>query len=806
MDKGDINHKSRAIDPVARNAYRVLGLPGSAALNAIYAASRSMLRACKLDVSKTTPWDLPWLGPLNRSESDVQSANGRITNPSSRLRERMFWFFEGQEIVELLSPPSLNNAAIGWASAPRPSARHDAALLNFIAAIVIDPIIREEERWLQVISDWQELIESDEYWSALLNNEINGGFEPPATSVEIIELRREALKLVIDALGTISRESLDRKDIKTCQRAIRVLRKARLPKELLIHQENSLIGPLKNALESLCSKVISNCRNNVKHKNGYEQANLAVCHEALDRFHKEIESSLKVITKISGHKSELGCQAREDVALCLLSLGIEYTWADEHRLAVDLLFKAKEIAPPDSVPWVRIEQSMASIFEGFCKYVRFQCGENINREGTYKANLPICQTALKKFDDDIEPTLTKILNLWGENSDIGRKAREAGALCLYGLALDYTWADEAGMAEALLKKAKQLAPPDSKSLKDIEEKLQSVSENARVEELFRGLKPIDRAPSLSTTNGFGFRLYGKTDIDPIEGSYLTTYYFVALGIPLIPICRYRVVDKGRGMYSFLWKAPLRNVDRLHLGLVLAGLAALLFLITSDNVSGPPQGSYQSSRSWNSEVAKPAPVPAFSGGKFLPELSKTITDTKFYVSSLKANVRKAPNKMAPVLAEFEMGQEVNELKREGEWVQVGINKDQTTDNSSNEGWIHSSVLKSKEELLGALKENIESGRSQIPILEAKLKSMKLDIDNLKKEMGHYKMNIDHQESQARLGLLVNDYNYKQDIQEYNLLVEEHNKLLSEGKSIFDKYQKLINHDNFLVEKYNTLLER
>ncbi|MGB7911510.1 MAG: hypothetical protein WCF59_04730, partial [Desulfobaccales bacterium] len=101
----------------------------------------------------------------------------------------MFWFFEGQEIVELLSPPSLNNAAIGWASAPRPSARHDAALLNFIAAIVIDPIIREEERWLQVISDWQELIESDEYWSALLNNEINGGFEPPATSVEIIELR-----------------------------------------------------------------------------------------------------------------------------------------------------------------------------------------------------------------------------------------------------------------------------------------------------------------------------------------------------------------------------------------------------------------------------------------------------------------------------------------------------------------------------------------------------------------------------------------------------------------------------------------
>jgi hypothetical protein len=150
-----------------------------------------MLRAFKLDVSKTTPWDLPWLGPVNRTESDVQSANGRITNPSSRLRERIFWFFEGQEIVELLSPQSLNNAARGWASAPRLSARHDAALLNFIAAIVIDPTIREEERWLQVISDWQELIESDEYWSALLDNEINGRFEPPATSVEITDPTEE---------------------------------------------------------------------------------------------------------------------------------------------------------------------------------------------------------------------------------------------------------------------------------------------------------------------------------------------------------------------------------------------------------------------------------------------------------------------------------------------------------------------------------------------------------------------------------------------------------------------------------------
>jgi hypothetical protein len=89
------------------------------------------------------------------------------------------------------------------------------------------------------------------------------------------------------------------------------------------------------------------------------------------------------------------------------------------------------------------------------------------------------------------------------------------------------------------------------------------------------LKPIKGAPGLATINGFGTTLYGRTDPNPLDGSHIATYYFVALFIPIFPIARYRVIPIDRG-YRFLGKGPLRKLDKWHLGISL-GLIALLIL-------------------------------------------------------------------------------------------------------------------------------------------------------------------------------------------------------------------------------------
>lgn len=106
----------------------------------------------------------------------------------------------------------------------------------------------------------------------------------------------------------------------------------------------------------------------------------------------------------------------------------------------------------------------------------------------------------------------------------------------------------------------------------VQKNLSTVRDNDR---LYGALTPISSAPSLHTINGIGTTMYGSTDHDPASGSYLSTYYFVFLAIPIFPIRRYRVIPTGNG-YRFLGKASLRAFDKWHIAISL-GLIAWMFL-------------------------------------------------------------------------------------------------------------------------------------------------------------------------------------------------------------------------------------
>jgi hypothetical protein len=86
---------------------------------------------------------------------------------------------------------------------------------------------------------------------------------------------------------------------------------------------------------------------------------------------------------------------------------------------------------------------------------------------------------------------------------------------------------------------------------------------------FPELSPVDKAPSLTTLNTFGFKLYGKSDHDAETDSYMTTQYFVALYIPLFPVARYRVISEDGYSYSFLGKGKLRGMDWAHIAIFAA---------------------------------------------------------------------------------------------------------------------------------------------------------------------------------------------------------------------------------------------
>jgi hypothetical protein len=89
------------------------------------------------------------------------------------------------------------------------------------------------------------------------------------------------------------------------------------------------------------------------------------------------------------------------------------------------------------------------------------------------------------------------------------------------------------------------------------------------------LRTVEVPPSLTTVNGFGFKLYGRSGYDPETDSYMTTHYLVALFLPLLPIGRYRVISEDGYRYQFLGRASLRSLDRVHIAIVIAAVLLMV---------------------------------------------------------------------------------------------------------------------------------------------------------------------------------------------------------------------------------------
>jgi Tfp pilus assembly protein PilO len=234
----------------------------------------------------------------------------------------------------------------------------------------------------------------------------------------------------------------------------------------------------------------------------------------------------------------------------------------------------------DTGPWAAtaVEDIASPAIEHFrrlCQAAHEKYGSKIVREqDAGERNKNACEEALENFRGEIQPALDRLTRLLPQDHELSQRVRENAAIYLSGLATDYTWANDFVSSEKLQEEALTIARNTLGAVR-IEDRLSQVRQSARKQRVFGALKPIASAPSLHTINGFGFRMYGRSDHDPETNSHVTTYYFVALFVPVFPIARYRIIDAGGGKYRFLGKLPLRKMDRWHLGIVAAIIAAMI---------------------------------------------------------------------------------------------------------------------------------------------------------------------------------------------------------------------------------------
>ncbi|MBI3756432.1 MAG: hypothetical protein HY267_00495 [Deltaproteobacteria bacterium] len=804
----------RATEQVTRNAYRILGLPGNASQAAIHDAAGSLRRALKLGATKTTDWDLPWLGALNRTESEIQDAVGRLMNPILRLQERRFWFYEGEGVVRGLSLASLKNTATGWFSAPRPAARHDAAILSLLAAVLLDPEVTDEGKWLRVFSEWKQVVELDDYWEVFIDAEMEGNFEPAATFEEIEKVRDETLRLIANPLVLIAKDAVTRSEFALYRRTLHVFQRAGLPEDYLSDLENEILGPVEDSFETLYTDVLRQCSDNITRDDESAQANRLVCEPAVARFDAEVEPQLKRIVELAGSDSAVGCRAREAAARCLYSLARDWEWTYDWIGAESLLLRGRALAGETSAA-VRIDEELERIvafaqqqkirqeeakrtekqerteaalrlFVTQCAELRSDCAGKVKRdEESVAMNRTVCEAAVATFDKEVEPHLWILVGSVDADSDVAFRAREAAARCLDSLARDWEWTYDWIGAESLLLRGKALAGETSAAVR-IDEELERIAafaqqqkirqeESKRTEEQERAEAALRLfvAQCAELRNDCASKV--KRDTESVSTNRA--------------VCETAVARFDKEVEPHLW-ILVGSVDA-DSDVACRAREAAAFCLHGLAIDSVWAEEFVLAETLLGRAKALAP----SGSVALSRIEESLISVG--VQAQKEQLGKAP------------------LRAFDRWLVLGgcfafvmllilLNLPNPEQRSPSPPT--SPSLTQREESLRSLKDKIDSGQVLISAAKENRKITQAALDSLAKKIEGYKSKITRYEQQHRLRRTVNITDYQRTLHEHDGLVDQYNQKLSEYQKDYADYEKRLEQNKRLVEEYNALVRQ
>jgi hypothetical protein len=315
-------------------------------------------RALKLGVRKSLAEDLPWLGPVSRTDMDVRDALSRLANPAQRIYERLFWFYERQA-AQVSRLDDLQPAVDCLMMKEHGAGLHDAALLSLAVALRLHPLMEEKSVWLQSLALWKESVEAKEFWSLLMSSDLKGDFEQLVTFAEIKELRQRVVQLISAPVADVAKDAAARRDYKACRRALTVLRESVLPLKLVARYENDILGPIEDEMTTLCGEVFRQVQ--FFFDGTFIQYRKEKCDLAFYKFKEELRLGLKRFLDLAGAESLSVYRIFEMTAAGLKSLASSYGIAGEEATSIKLYQKALALAPPGSTVAAEIEDALRSV-------------------------------------------------------------------------------------------------------------------------------------------------------------------------------------------------------------------------------------------------------------------------------------------------------------------------------------------------------------------------------------------------------------------------------------------------------------
>lgn len=506
---------------------------------------------------------------LEIDHAKCQKARSDLTNPRTRLSAEVAWLpgvspRRAQTVTQaLLTDPMAARAEVGL-----PALAHCNLMAAAFEAVDAQDAPQELAEFILEMALRVDELDPDEILQAVNEDRAVSGFPEvrgtEQVESELAERKRYFRNAIKDALNRLTPGALVEAMTLTVDRATRG--GTEHAPELI----DEIVDSYAVETQSFLTKEAENVEKLIGAVRDSAKAGEATVRPLIDRLDGVIRNWDKVAQplQLSFKARGLDHDASRDLAYKVRSLAVDLF--NEHDLLkqsqrLTTLLKDVFSEIPDVVD--RVEEDAKALSD---------IAQRRNESALIDPIRKLCEDISKSADRN--PSLAqhegqRLLDEGGEllksaplkaTSPTYQEARNLMAVTLLHCAVSYgnetsKWAP----CVTLLEKALELAS-DNKLRQKLRENLATVQSNLNS---LGDLEPISSAPSLSSINGIGFTLYGSTDKNPSNGSYMATYYFIFFAVPIFPIARYRVIPTGGG-YRFLGKGPLRASDKWHIAISL----------------------------------------------------------------------------------------------------------------------------------------------------------------------------------------------------------------------------------------------
>ncbi|MDB5322207.1 MAG: hypothetical protein JWN40_3838 [Phycisphaerales bacterium] len=324
-------------DSLAANAFRTLGLSASASQAAIDAAARRMRIWPDERLIPPTRWDLPWLGPVSRTRSNIERAYATLNEPRSRAEQRLLWYHAHGPVAANADDDQQVPSPGEAADARRLPTFHNEMLRSLHTAYQADAEVTDVARWRRVVERVNRLASRPDYAAWLERLEVEGDFEKRASPAELRAAVQVLPAAIVAALVPKAQAALDRDDANACADIAQILRAAGAGCGASSSPLGLLLDRLEDALERQCSEMERDLRDKLRtHRTQadvWHLGNRQACHTAATFYNETISVGLDRFCALAEHERDRleRCRSRCAQVLALLAMGWE--WAGRFRKA-----------------------------------------------------------------------------------------------------------------------------------------------------------------------------------------------------------------------------------------------------------------------------------------------------------------------------------------------------------------------------------------------------------------------------------------------------------------------------------------